>query len=79
MSNSIILIAETGSDIPADLAQQWGIHLVPMHVSMGSQTFDDGTFPTEDICAWYNKTGTAPTTSASTPYDFETVMDLIHQ
>lgn len=49
MSN-IILVAETGSDIPKDIAEQLGIFLVPMHVTMGNDTFDDGTFPVEKIC-----------------------------
>ena len=77
MSN-IILVAETGSDITPELAAQLGIYLVPMHVSMGDQTLDDGTFPPEDICAYYDRTGKAPTTSGSTPYDFEKVFDEIH-
>jgi len=56
MSN-IILVAETGSDITPELAAQLGIYLVPMHVSMGSETLDDGAFPPEDVCAYYDKTG----------------------
>ena len=78
MSDSIILVAETGSDVTAELAQKLGVYLVPMHVSMGKQTLDDGAFPPEDVCAWYDRTGTVPTTSASTPYDFEVVFDEIH-
>ena len=77
MSNPIILIAETGSDIPPALAQEYGIHLVPMHVSMGSQTLDDGTFRPEEVCAYYDKTGKVPTTSGSTLYDFELVYEKI--
>ena len=79
MHDSIILVAETGSDIPAQLAEELGIHLVSMHVSMGDATLDDGTFPPEDVCAYYDKTGKVPQTSASTPTDFEQVFDDIHQ
>ena len=78
MSRKIVLVAETGSDITPELAQQYGIHLVPMHVSMGDQTLDDGTFPPEDVCAYYDRTGKVPQTSASVPSDFETVFDEIH-
>ena len=78
MSN-IILVAETGSDITPELAAQLGVYLVPMHVSMGDQTLDDGTFPPEDICTYYDRTGKAPTTSGSIPYDFEKVFEEIHQ
>ena len=77
MDHNIILIAETGSDTPADLAKELGIRLVPMHVSMGDQTLDDGTFPAEDIHAYYERTGKTPTTSGSTPYDFEKVFEEI--
>lgn len=77
MSNKIILAAETGSDIPPALARELGIYLIPMHVSMGSETLDDGTFPPEDVCAYYDRTGKVPTTSGSTPYDFETVYEEI--
>ena len=73
----ILLFAETGSDIPADLAAELGIRLIPMHVSMGNQTLDDGTFPPEDVCAYYDRTGKAPTTSGSTIYDFESVYEEI--
>jgi len=78
MSHKIILVAETGSDITPALAQEYGIHLVPMHVSMGDQTLDDGSFPPEDVCAYYDRTGKVPQTSASVPSDFETVFDEIH-
>lgn len=75
--SSILLLAETGSDVPAELAAQLGIVLVPMHVSLGDQTLDDGAFPAEDVCAYYDRTGKCPTTSGSTPYDFEAVYDRI--
>lgn len=77
MSSPIILLAETGSDIPASMAFTHGIPLVPMHVSMGNQTLDDGAFPPEDVCAYYDKTGKVPTTSGSTLYDFEQVYENI--
>ena len=75
--SSIILLAETGSDVTAEIAQALNIRLVPMHVSMGDVTLDDGTFPTEDIHAYYERTGKTPTTSGSTPYDFEKVLEEI--
>ena len=78
MADTIILVAETGSDINPQLAAQYGIHLVPMHVSMGGKTLDDGSFPPEDVCAYYDSTGKVPQTSASSPADFERVFDEIH-
>lgn len=75
--SSIILLAETGSDTPAELAASCNIRLVPMHVSMGDVTLDDGSFPAEEIHAYYERTGKTPTTSGSTPYDFEKVLEEI--
>lgn len=75
----IILVAETGSDIAPDLAAQYNIQIVPMHVSFESETYDDGAFPVEKICDYYHSTGKLPKTSGSTPEDFNQVFDDIHQ
>ena len=79
MSQKIIITAETGSDIPVQLAKELGILLIPMHVSIGQETLDDGAFPPEDVCAYYDRTGKVPTTSGSTPYDFESVYDKVFE
>jgi DegV family protein with EDD domain len=79
MTGKILLSAETGSDIPKELARELGVVLIPMHVSMGSETLDDGAFPPEDVCAYYDRTGKVPTTSGSTPYDFESVYDRLYE
>ena len=55
MEQRIVLVAETGSDITPELAKEYGIFLVPMHVSMGDQTLDDGAFPPEDVCAFIDQ------------------------
>lgn len=77
--NNIILVAETGSDITKDIAKEMGIFLVPMHVTMGDNTYDDGSFPVEQICEYYNNTNKIPKTSGSSPQDFEKVFDDIHR
>lgn len=76
--SDIILVADSGSDIPASLAKEKNIFIVPMHVSMGGQFLDDGTFPPEDVCAYFDKTGEVPTTSGSSPGDFTKIFDEIH-
>ncbi len=79
MANKILITAETGSDIPKELAKELGIVLIPMHVSLGDITLDDGAFPPEDVCAYYDRTGKCPTTSGSTPYDFESIYDPLFE
>lgn len=78
MNDNIVIVAETGSDVTPEIASKYGIYLVPMHVQMGGETLDDGAFPPEDVCAYYDRTAKVPTTSASTPYDFTRVFDEIH-
>lgn len=75
----IILLAETGSDIPAETARRHGIYMVPMHVSFGEETRDDGTFPAEEVVDYYKRTGKLPKTSGCVPEDFEKIYDQIHK
>ena len=74
----IIIVAETGSDVTVELAEKYGIELVPMHVSFDTETLDDGTFPAEQIVEYYTSTGKLPKTSGSTPGDFKVKFDEIH-
>ena len=53
MNKNIVLLAETGSDISPEIAEKYGIYIVPMHVQMGDVTKDDGTFPPEEVCEYY--------------------------
>lgn len=73
-----IIVAETGSDIPKDYAEKYGIYLVPMHVTFGDEMKDDGAFPTEEVCAYYEKTGKVPKTSGCNPEDFIKIFDEIY-
>jgi len=75
---SIILVAETGSDVTSELAAQYDIRIVPMHVSFDTETLDDGSFPVEKICEYYKNTGRLPKTSGCTPEDFNVIFDQIH-
>ena len=76
--SDLILVTETGSDVPHTLARQHGIYLVPMHVTFGTRTVDDGTFPPSEIYEHYDRTGTLPKTSGCTPDDFKRVFDALH-
>jgi len=73
--SSIILVADTGSDITPELAKEYGIAMVSMHVNFDDETFDDGSFHTQKICDFYKETGRLPKTSGSTPEDFMKVFD----
>lgn len=70
-----ILLVETGADFPKDLAEKYRVWTAPMHVSFGSETKDDGTFPVEEIYRFFEQTGTLTKTSGCTPDDFMKVFD----
>ncbi len=73
-----VLLAETGADIPDDIAKRYGIWKVPMHVTFDTETKNDGDFPTTEVFDYHKNTGKLPKTSGSTPSDFEEVFDRIH-
>lgn len=75
---SIILVSESGSDITPELAAQYNIHVVPMHVTFDNTALDDGAFPVQQICDYYRDFGKLPTTSGCTPEDFDRMFDAIH-
>lgn len=77
--SKIVLVAETGADLTPELVKRYGIYIVPMHVTMGDVTKDDGSFPTEEICDFYDRTGQLPKTSGSSPEDFARVFEEIHR
>lgn len=74
-----VIVAETGSDIPKDLAESNNIFLVPMHVSFGDEIKDDGTFPASEVCEYYETTGKLPKTSGCNPEDFVKVFNEIEE
>ena len=75
--SKIILMAESGSDITPELAEQYGVTVVPMHVSFGGETRDDGTFPVTEMFDYYKRTHEPPRTSGCTPNDFEIVFEKL--
>jgi len=76
--SKIVLVAETGADIPKELVERYHIELVPMHITFGDEVKDDGTFPSDEICYFYERTGVLPKTSGSSPEDFQRAFDRIH-
>ena len=78
MMSNIILVAESGSDVPQEIAEKQGIYIVPMYVSFDTVSKPDSSLLPEEICEFYKRTGIIPKTSCSTPGDFIRVFDEIH-
>lgn len=77
--SEILLVAESGCDLTPELAGEYGITIVPMHVSFGGQTRDDGAFPVTEMFDHYKRTRDLPRTSGCTPHDFEVVFDRLQR
>lgn len=71
--SKIILVAETGSDLPEAVAKEYGVRLAPMHVAFGDETRDDGSFDPAEIYAFFDRSGKLTQTSGCTVGDFEKV------
>ena len=61
--SDIVILAETGSDVPASEAAELGIELVPMHVSIGQKTIDDGDLAPAEMLEECRQLGVLPRTS----------------
>jgi len=77
--NKIVLVAETGSDLPEAVAKEYGVTMVPMHVAFGDENRDDRTFPTTDIYEFFERTGKLTQTSGCTVGDFEVAFRTIRE
>ena len=76
--SEIVIIAESGSDVPDAEAAELGIEIVPMHVSIGQKTIDDGELPPAEMLEECRQLGVLPRTSGCTPGDFSVVLDRVH-
>lgn len=69
--NRYIITTESGSDLEQSVIDRYDIRIIPMHVTMGDETYPDGSFPVTDVFDFYDRTGTLPKTAGSTPQDME--------
>ena len=77
--SKFVIVAESGSDITAEIAERYGIQVVPMHVQIGTETIDDGGLPGAEMYARCRELGVMPQTSGSMPNDFAPVFERIHR
>ncbi|SIS58959.1 DegV family protein [Salimicrobium flavidum] len=67
----IILSTESGADLPSDLAEKHKIQVVPMHIIMGGEDYEDGSLPVEDIYDYYERTKNIPSTTATNVHEYQ--------
>lgn len=75
----IVIVGESGSDLPKDIAHKYGIEILPMHVVFDGKSYDDGHFPVSQIIDYYNNTKHIPTTSATNAGEYQELFHKIHK
>ena len=67
--NKYIITTESGSDLSKEMIERYNVKVIPMHVTMGDETHPDGSFDVQEAFDYYEKTGTLPKTSGTSPQD----------
>jgi len=73
----IILLTESGADLPLDLVKLHNIQVVPMHVIMGDKSYADGSIAVTEVYDYYERTKKVPSTSATNPDEYQDVYKRI--
>lgn len=63
MSAPVAIVTDSTSDLPADLAAELGVTVVPLTVHIGTETYRDGELSQADFFAKMNAAAELPTTS----------------
>ena len=64
--SKIIISSDSTCDLSAELKEKYGIKIIPLGITLGTQVYRDGVDITpEDIYAHHEKTGELPKTTAS--------------
>ena len=72
MAKPIVLCADSTCDLGAELIEKYGIHILPMHVHLGENTYADGVdLKPDDIYAVYREQKILPTTSATNMEEYK--------
>ncbi|MFD1021099.1 DegV family protein [Thalassobacillus hwangdonensis] len=75
----IILSTESGADLPSDLAEEYGVQVVPMHIIMDGKDYLDGSLPVEDIYDYYERTKKIPSTTATNVHEYQELFTSIRE
>lgn len=74
----INIVTDSTSDIPADIARELSITVIPVHVIFGEESFDDGvTITREDFYRRLKTSSVLPTTSTPSPGEFAEVYERV--
>lgn len=72
-----VLLTESGADLPLNLANLNGIHVLPMHVIMDGKCYKDGSIAVTEVYDYYRRTKKIPTTSAINSNEYQCSFEKI--
>ena len=74
----IVVSTDSTSDLPKDLQEKYNISVMPLIVTLGEESFEDGVNITaDDIYAYVEKTGTLPKTGAKSAFMYKEFFENI--
>jgi len=74
----VAVVTDSTSDIPAELAVEYGIHIVPAILVVGGQSLEDGRgMSREELYRQLPTMATAPTTAAPSSGSFEKLYETV--
>lgn len=60
-----IISTDSPADVPAEIRERYDIRVIPLHITLDNDCFEDGVnIQPDDLYAFYKKTGRLPKTSA---------------
>ncbi|MGQ8874061.1 DegV family protein [Paenibacillus sp. TSA_86.1] len=78
MSHKVAIVTDSTADIPEELIQKYGIHVVPLRLLFGEETYADGIELTpKQFYEKLSKSAVLPTTSQPSPTDFMNVYQTL--
>lgn len=77
---NVIIVTDSTADIPADLTKELGIHVVPLKIHFGEDSYEDGVdLSAGEFYEKLSKESVMPTTSQPTPNQFEEVYRSLYK
>ena len=74
----VIVSTDSTSDLPKDLQEKYNIYVMPLIVTLGEKSFEDGVdISAEDIFDYVDKTNTLPKTGAKSAFLYQEFFENI--
>ena len=75
-TQSVTVVTDSTAYLPAGIAAEYGVVVVPLHVRLGEREFAEGVdLTTSDFVDWMSTPGRRPFTSQPTPAAFAAAYD----